>query len=727
MRFKFKSGRSTRPLKGLRKYIFICLTTKNLCTKNKHDELSIDIVLLTIRINAKLQTMQKYIRIPLIIALSLVSSAVFGQKCGHDQLEQEVKRLFPAYESAENEFIQNIDFDNDSKTEATVYKIPVVVHIIWDDISDNISDKQVRDAIAVLNEDFRRMNADTTNTRSIFANVATDCEIEFELAQLNPQGNCTSGITRTQSALSTNANNIVKSLISWPNTKYMNIWVVNSIDLGSSGSGTVLGYAYKPNPGQGTTFDGLVVRHDRMGRIGTGTSAGRTLTHEAGHYLGLDHPFKGGCFSGDNCADTPPVVEASFGCNLNANTCSNDNPDQLDQIENYMDYSDDNCMNMFTQDQRAIMRSNLSISNRRGYLVTPVNASNTGIAANATLPCAPQANYSVNQSVICAGSTVHFTDRSTFGNPTSWQWNFPGGSPNSSTDENPTVTYHYKGNFNVSLTVTNGNGTNTLLQNGYISVRKNSPGLWVNGFQSGFEFNTVPSGTWHVENADGDNITWQRNSYNFYEGAYCVKLDNYNNQVDNSDALITDKIYVGGAKSMNFSFKYAVASKPGFAGDRIVVSVSQDCGESWQSARTLLGPLLYAATNKANPWNPTSLNNWRSININLSDYVGPDPIMIKIDFISGGGNNAFLDDFQLVTVLDNEEISIEDVQIAPNPSSGSFQVRGLPSGSEYVIYAVDGRLIQQGQLDFERSIHIESNPGYYIFQSGDLRKPIIIQ
>jgi PKD repeat protein len=85
--------------------------------------------------------------------------------------------------------------------------------------------------------------------------------------------------------------------------------------------------------------------------------------------------------------------------------------------------------------------------------------SNTGIAANATLPCAPQANYSVNQSVICAGSTVQFTDRSTFGNPTSWQWNFPGGSPNSSTDENPTVTYHYKGNFNVSLTVTNGNGT----------------------------------------------------------------------------------------------------------------------------------------------------------------------------------------------------------------------------------------------------------------------------
>ena len=178
---------------------------------------------------------------------------------------------------------------------------------------------------------------------------------------------------------------------------------------------------------------------------------------------------------------------------------------------------------------------------------------------------------------------------------------------------------------------------------------------------------------------------------------------------------------------MNFSFKYAVASKPGFAGDRIVVSVSQDCGESWQSARTLLGPVLYAATSKANPWNPASSNNWRSININLDDYIGADPIMIKIDFISGGGNNAFLDDFKLVTVLDNEEISIEDVLIIPTPSNGLFQVRGLPSGSEYVIYTVDGRLIQKGRLNFERSIHLESPQGYYIFQSGGLRKPIIIQ
>ena len=670
--------------------------------------------------------MQKYIRRPLIIALTLISSVVYGQKCGHDHLEEEVKRLYPNYESAEQEFIQSIDFDAAHEPEATVYKIPVVVHIIYDSNDDNISDKQVKDAIAVLNEDFRRLNADTTNTRAVFAGDAADCEIEFVLAKLDPQGNCTTGITRTQSALSVNAGNNVKGLISWSNSRYMNVWVVNSISLAGSGTGTVLGYAYKPNPGQSTTFDGLVVRHDRMGRIGTSNSAGRTLTHEVGHYLGLDHPFKNGCFGGDNCADTPPVSEASFGCNLNANTCSNDSPNRPDQIENYMDYADDICTNMFTDDQRAIMRNNLNISNRRGYLLTSTNANNTGIAANAVLPCAPQANFKANQAVFCEGSTVQFTDESTFGNPTSWQWNFPGGSPSSSTSENPSITYNSPGNYNVQLAVTNATGSSTLLQSGYVSVRENTPTMWVNSFNSGFEFYDIPNGTWHVENPDGDNIKWERNSYNHYEGSYSVKLDNFNNEADFTDALITDKIYVGNAASMNFNFRYAIASRPGFAGDKMVVSVSQDCGTTWQSVRTFIGPLLYAATNQSSAWNPSSQSNWRLGSINLNSFVGPDPIMIKIDFTSGGGNNAFLDDFELSVTLDSEELSAEKVQISPNPSNGSFSVEGLPVGTSYRILSIDGRFIQQGQLNNLGAIDVNAAAGYYIFQAGPLRKSFII-
>lgn len=676
--------------------------------------------------------MQKYILSPILAVFIFLSAPLFGQKCGHDVLENEVKRLYPNFEEDEAEFISSVNFDEPHRTEGVIYTIPVVVHIIYDSPSDNISDKQVRDAIIGLNEDYRRLNADTANTRSIFQGVAADCEIEFQLAKLDPQGNCTTAITRTESALSVGASNNVKGLISWPNRKYLNVWVVNSINLSSSGTGTVLGYAYKPNPGQSTTYDGIVIRHDRMGRIGTGVSMGRTLTHEAGHYLGLDHPFKGGCFSGDNCADTPPVLEASYGCNTNANTCSNDNPNKLDMIENYMDYADDNCMNLFTDDQRAIMRSNLANVSRRGYLINASNTQTTGISPGMALPCAPQANFDASQTVICNGTSVQFSDKSEFGNATSWSWYFPGGTPATSTVQNPIVTYSnasgkgYK-NYDVGLTVSNAIGSSLSTKEGYMSVQLSNSTIWANNFNSGFEFNDVPNGTWHVENKDGDNITWERNSFNSFEGNHCVKLDNYSNDPDHSDALVTNAIVVSRAAAMNFSFRYAVASKPGFAMDQLNVSVSQDCGETWESVRTLLGPLLYAATNKANPWNPSSNSNWRKITIGLNDYVGNQPIMIKVNFTSGGGNNAFLDDFRLDVTLDQDELDADHIRIYPNPSTGGFGVQGLPAGTSYRIYTTDGRAVQQGQLDLDASLELTAPAGYYIFQASDIRKALIIQ
>jgi len=279
------------------------------------------------------------------------------------------------------------------------------------------------------------------------------------------------------------------------------------------------------------------------------------------------------------------------------------------------------------------------------------------------------------------------------------------------------------------LTVTNATGTTQSMQPGYISVRNVGSGthMWVNNFSSGFEFHDIPNGTWHVENADGDDIKWERNSYNHYDGNYCVKLDNFNNDPDNSDALITDQIVVNRATAMSLGFRYAIASKPGQAQDKLRISVSQDCGETWEEVRTILGPQLYAALNKANPWNPTSASNWRSTSINLNDYAGGAPIMIKVDFISGGGNNAFLDAFNLDVTLDQEELNANNITIFPNPSNGLFQVEGLPAGTAYRIFSVDGREIQQGTLALDASLQVNASPGYYIFQTEGVRKQLIIQ
>ena len=110
----------------------------------------------------------------------------------------------------------------------------------------------------------------------------------------------------------------------------------------------------------------------------------------------------------------------------------------------------------------------------------------------------------------------------------------------------------------------------------------------------------------------------------------------------------------------------------------------------------------------------------------MSDYVGPNPIMIKVDFVSGGGNNAFLDDFQLTTVLDTEEFTAEDITSTRILRTVLLTLKAS-CGTDYTIISVDGRLIQQGQLNTERSIDINTAAGYYIFQAGTVRKPIVIQ
>ncbi len=265
----------------------------------------------------------------------------------------------------------------------SIIRIPVVFHVIYNTTASNISLSQIESQIRILNEDFRRIPG--TNG---FGNGA-DTKIEFFLAQKDPQGDCTDGVVRIQSSLSNhNASNpaILKSISQWDPTRYLNFWVVNSM-------GGVLGYATFPsslnsNPGQ----DGIVVADQYVGDEGTAGSGsfgfGRTATHEIGHWLGLFHTFQGGC--GGNCAstgdllcDTPPVDNPNFGCPIGHQSCGN-----TDLIENYMDYTDDLCMDMFTPDQSNRMIS--QINQYRSILIDSINALNAGyygcsVAVTATL------------------------------------------------------------------------------------------------------------------------------------------------------------------------------------------------------------------------------------------------------------------------------------------------------------------------------------------------------
>lgn len=229
---------------------------------------------------------------------------------------------------------------------AETVTIPVVVNVIYKNGSQNISDAQIMSQLEVLNEDFRRLNDDADNTWS----QAIDANIEFCLASVDPNGNPTTGIRRKQTNKpSFSANDQMKTngqgLAPWDPTSYMNIWVCNL----SSG---LLGYAQFP--GGPVETDGIVIDYAYFGTIGTATAPfdlGRTTTHEVGHYLNLRHIWGDGpCGASDFVADTPDSDNPNYGCAYGHVSCGS-----ADMIQNYMDYSDDVCMNIFTEGQSTRM------------------------------------------------------------------------------------------------------------------------------------------------------------------------------------------------------------------------------------------------------------------------------------------------------------------------------------------------------------------------------------
>ncbi len=249
-----------------------------------------------------------------------------------------------------------------------IIRIPVVVHVIYNSTTENISDTQIHNQIDVLNTDFRLLNSITDLTTD-FSPVAADARIEFGLAVRDPQCNPTTGITRTFTSQTSwpDFSDAMKSAATgghdpWPSDRYLNIWTI-------ANGGSFIGWA--EFPGGPANIDGVVIRHGVFGTGGTvpATSAfngGRTATHEIGHWLNLIHIWgdEDGCVNSDNVADTPNQADANFGCPTHPSpSCGNVG----DMFQNYMDYSDDGCYRLFTVGQVDRMRAALNTA-RTGIL-----------------------------------------------------------------------------------------------------------------------------------------------------------------------------------------------------------------------------------------------------------------------------------------------------------------------------------------------------------------------
>lgn len=528
------------------------------------------------------------------------------------------------------------------------YVISVVFHVLHENGPENISDEQIRDCIRVMNEDFLKQNADTVDVVQEFQGEIGFTNIEFRLALKDPSGNPTNGINRYFQPSLTNNGGENSKINQWDRSKYLNIWVVKTMNSGAAA------YTYRPSTVNSNSFksgDGIISLHDYVGSIGTGSyGRSRTLTHEVGHWINLAHTWGNGnepgevgnCNIDDGVFDTPNTM-GNTSCNLGTNSCSSVDSyygkNQIDNIQNYMDYS--YCNRMFTKGQSTRMRTALeSVIAERRTLWQPATLAATGVDQLLT------ANFEVENPIICFGDQVQFKDAS-FYNQDTWVWSFDGANLVSSTSQNPVVTFVEPGIHDIELTVSNSSKTLNVKRENYIWALP-QVGYPV-PYQNGFENPINLTQDLYIINHDTDAVKFEKITSTFYEGSNCIFLKNAFNQFFNKDEFIIGPVDVSPLSQIDLTWKTAYAQKSGNEDDILRVYVSADCGKTWRQKFQKVGAALATASTISSEFVPSGIFDWREDGTSSFNSIekNSEALLIKFEFESDGGNNLYIDDIQI--------------------------------------------------------------------------------
>jgi PKD repeat protein len=584
---------------------------------------------------------------------------------------------------------------NNPQPKGVIYKIPVVFHVLHNNGVENISDEQILDALSILNRDYRLQNADANNVHADFQGMPSDVEIEFVLATKAPNGTCFAGITRTANALTFDGSDggaQVDAIVSgndiyngqWQGNKYLNVFVVAE-------AGGAAGYTMKPSNFVGTVMDnGIWILHNYVGSIGTSSvTASRALTHEVGHWLNLDHTWGGNnnpgnassCSTDDAVQDTPNCIGVTS-CAINSNTCNSDDAywgqAMRDNVENYMDYS--YCSKMFTAGQVTRMRTAITSSTGgRNNLWTTSNLTAVG-ATGVTYLC--KAQFSADITTVCAGSQIQYTDES-YNTVTGWNWTFEGGTPATSTSQNPLITYSTPGIYQVSLNATDGTNSDAEIKTQFIRVLPAPATVpYFEGFESYTTFSNILP--WEVINANNNNAFSLESSFG-RTGTKCARLTNFGQAGSNEDELISAPIDLSSISSgagMTLTFRYAYRKRTTADNEYLKVFVTSDCGGSWVQRKTIGGNQLSSLTS-ATSWTPSSSADWVTIHMtNITSEYWNENFRYKFKFEGDNGNNIFIDDINLYSGAPSETIilgldeatEIGALSLYPNPTEGELNL-----------------------------------------------------
>ena len=574
-----------------------------------------------------------------------------------------------------------------------VITIPVVVHIIHNGEAigsgSNLDESRVTEQLERLNKDFRRLNADTVNTPPEYLSVAADTEIEFVLAKRDPYGLPTTGINRvlgTRPVYNLVHNTELKALSYWPAEDYMNLWVVQLESF--------LGYAQFPVSNlaglevasENRLTDGVVIDSDFFGNNAglNPESIGRTCTHEVGHYLGLRHTWgDGGCGVDDYCEDTPLSNRSNFGC-PDGNSCGSD-----DMVENYLDLSDDLCMNLFTICQKNRMRIVMANSPRRASLINskgalpPIMVNNDAGVREIELPLGNSC-----ESDIAPRATIQNTGT----NPISSfriallidNMQIEVQQINHSMDllEMTTVTFNsvpVTDMMKVEIEIQETNGvTDGNQENDNKEIVINTKAFTPLPITE--PFNNIPS-NWETRN-DDNRITWEvKTAPSDSPGNTAAKMDFFSYKDGNGeyDYLVTPAIDLTRFTSLALSFDVSYGPFSPNDLDGLIVAVSTDCGNNFDTKDYVYqkeGLVLATAPVTAGSFVPNDRSQWRTESINLDQFAGLEQVRVAFIGVNDYGNNLYIDNVE-ISGTQKPDLDLAIVYI-PSPSIVSCNQEVVP-------------------------------------------------
>lgn len=627
------------------------------------------------------------------------------------------------------------------------YIIPVVFHIIHNNGPENISPAQIENAIENMNLDFAAQAVGINSVRNEFTHLISNTGIKFVLAKRDPWGNCTNGIIRSQSFTTYNGGENLKEVSpAWDRSKYLNIWVCEKIASGAAGYSR---YPSSVNSEYGAMIDGIVVRHDYVGAIGTASSSAiHTLTHEAGHWLDLPHTWgstnqpglEENCEMDDGVDDTPNTIGWTV-CQLDGESCGS-----LDNVQNFMEYS--YCSRMFThgQGERMIAALNSSIAERNN-LWTEENLIATGVLEHES-PCA--AEFIANKRTICIGEEVTFNDYS-YGGINNHTWVFEGGSPVVHNTASPTVTYNSPGLFGVTLAAGNDSSGVSIHKSSFIRVldtaRVATP--FSESFENLNSFDNGQSQIWYTESG-GNNPQWKITTDAAFSGNKSIRVNSMEAENRAVATIYSQTFDMSAFDSTNatLSLRYAAKRKSADSDDKLRIYITRNCGEHWNMRKELKGDNLYTVQGTQNfPFVPQSEDDWQLLEIkNISPLFFTPEFRIKIELESYKGNNVYIDDINIFNPLTVNVSPVEalknSVKIYPNPTSGSanveVEINTDVSQVEVQIFDLYGKLVKeiyagklsQGKQNFTIDGSNLSNGLYFVkftTPAGGFTEKLVIQ